>query len=94
MDSKVINTIVEVLKPYEPKAIAVFGSYARGENNSESDIDIAVKFKRGTTLFDICDMLATFRDDLKMNVDIADLDGMKPYFLKEIEPDLKFIYHS
>jgi len=30
----------------EPEAIVVFGSYARGEDTSESDIDIAVVTKK------------------------------------------------
>lgn len=94
MDAKVIDTIIAVLKPYEPRAIALFGSYSRGDHNATSDIDVAIKFKRGTTLFDICNMLSTFKDDLKMSVDIVDFDGIKPYFMKEIEPDLKFIYQA
>jgi len=32
--------------------IALFGSYARGEENEESDIDILVQFKEGYKTFD------------------------------------------
>lgn len=34
-------------------AIAVFGSVARGEETSESDIDFLVEFEKGSSLFDL-----------------------------------------
>lgn len=38
------NKIKEILlKEIECEAIVLFGSYARGTQNSESDIDIAIK---------------------------------------------------
>lgn len=40
--AKYIN---EILKFYEIEAIILFGSYAKGTNTEESDIDIAVIFK-------------------------------------------------
>lgn len=40
--AKYIN---EVSKYYEIEAIILFGSYAKGTNTDESDIDIAVVFK-------------------------------------------------
>lgn len=36
---QVINIIV---KNYSPEKIILFGSYARGENNSDSDIDLLI----------------------------------------------------
>ncbi|MEO1923814.1 MAG: nucleotidyltransferase domain-containing protein [Nautiliaceae bacterium] len=37
-----IKKIVEILKEYNPKAVYLFGSRARGDNLKNSDIDIAV----------------------------------------------------
>jgi len=37
-----IQKIVKILKEYNPKAIYLFGSRARGDNFKNSDIDIAV----------------------------------------------------
>jgi hypothetical protein len=45
--------IINYLKPYGPKEIRVFGSYARGEMNSESDIDISYTLNKNITLFDL-----------------------------------------
>ena len=94
MDPAIINKILEIIVPYKPKSIAVFGSYARGDHNENSDIDIAVDYRRGITLFDICDMLHDLKEALGVKVDLVDIRGAKPYFLKNIEADLKFIYES
>jgi predicted nucleotidyltransferase len=37
-----ISKIVEILREYNPKAVYLFGSRARGDNLKNSDIDIAV----------------------------------------------------
>ncbi len=38
---------------YGPERIGLFGSFARGEEHSESDIDILVKFKETISLLDL-----------------------------------------
>ncbi|HEC82761.1 MAG TPA: nucleotidyltransferase [Thermoplasmatales archaeon] len=42
----------EELRRYGVKKIGLFGSFARGENKKESDIDIIVEFERGKKNFD------------------------------------------
>ena len=37
-----INKIIEVLKPLNPYRVILFGSYARGNPDEESDIDLYV----------------------------------------------------
>ena len=45
IEESIIKYIEEVSKYYEIEAIIVFGSYAKGTNNEDSDIDIALIFK-------------------------------------------------
>ncbi len=40
----IFKKIISILKNNRISRISIFGSYARGENNLESDIDIMVKF--------------------------------------------------
>ncbi|SMC09492.1 nucleotidyltransferase domain-containing protein [Nitratiruptor tergarcus] len=42
---KLKNEIVERLKPLEPDKIILFGSYAYGKSNEESDIDLYIVTK-------------------------------------------------
>jgi len=39
------HIIIDYLKTYNLKRLGVFGSYARGEQNANSDTDLLVKFK-------------------------------------------------
>ena len=39
------NIIIETLKPFHPKRIGLFGSVARNEETSSSDIDILFLLK-------------------------------------------------
>ena len=94
MDAEINNTILEVLKPYNPIEIALFGSYARGTQNADSDIDVAVHFRRGITLFDICDIIHDFKKKYKLNIDLIETRGMSEKFKKSIAPDLKYLLKS
>ena len=40
----ILKKVIDLLQKYDAKKIAVFGSYVRGEENKESDIDIVVEF--------------------------------------------------
>lgn len=44
--------ILKILKPYEPIKVWVFGSYARGENKSDSDLDLMVNLGKRINLLD------------------------------------------
>ncbi len=45
--------VVQVLKNQRARKIAIFGSYVRGEEKPESDIDIIVEFSDRKSLLDI-----------------------------------------
>jgi hypothetical protein len=36
-----------ILKEFKAEIVGIFGSYARGEQTRESDIDIVVRFREG-----------------------------------------------
>jgi hypothetical protein len=68
--------------------IALFGSYARGEENEESDIDILVQFKEGYKTFDNYMDLKFYLEELfGKTVDLviksAIKPRLKPYILEE-----------
>lgn len=68
--------------------IALFGSYARGEENEESDIDILIQFKEGYKTFDNYMDLKFYLEELfGKTVDLviksAIKPRLKPYILEE-----------
>ncbi len=71
--------------------IGLFGSYARGENNESSDIDILVKFnnKIGWAYFD-------FDNDLKKiftqnKVDVVSKDAIPPSYWELIKNEVLYV---
>jgi len=43
--SDIQNYVTQVAKDYDVKKISLFGSYANGNQNNRSDIDLLVEFK-------------------------------------------------
>ena len=70
--------------------MAVFGSYGRGQQQEDSDIDILVDFQRpiGIEFIDLANELETL---LKLKVDLVSKNGIRPQYLKQIEEDLSYV---
>ena len=89
---KTIGEVKKLLKGYKEllnvefgvKEIGIFGSYARSEQEEQSDIDILVEFKNGYKTFDNYMDLKDFLEDLLgIDVDLVVKTALKPR-LKEI----------
>ncbi|MEK7060654.1 MAG: nucleotidyltransferase family protein [Patescibacteria group bacterium] len=50
---------------------SIYGSYVRGEQKQESDIDLLVDVPRGTSLFDLADLQIKLEEALGKNVDLV-----------------------
>lgn len=95
---KSLNTILSLIlknkpglqKKYPIKAIGVFGSVARGENNENSDVDIMVEFEKpiGIEFIDLANELEAI---LQQKVDLISRSGIKPKYFKVIEKDLHYV---
>ncbi len=82
--------------PYKPKAIGVFGSYARNEMKPDSDIDIMVEVDLDNTisLFDLGGLYMDLSENLKKKIDLVTKGGINEVFKKYIEQDLILIYRE
>lgn len=69
---------------YKVKKIGVFGSYIRKEANKKSDIDILVEFFETPDLFKFIELENFLRKLLKIKVDLATKEALKPLIKKEI----------
>jgi len=64
------DEIVECLKPLNPLKIIIFGSYAYGEPNKNSDMDICVVERDYANKFEEKRKIRELLDDIKMPMDI------------------------
>jgi len=63
---------------YAVKSLELFGSYARGEEKEESDIDILVEFTKPIDLFIFMELEERLSDLLGAKVDLVMRDTLKP----------------
>ena len=93
-----LQNIVEKLKQVKPElerkypitSIGVFGSYARGEANRESDIDIAVDID-GVMGLSFVAMADEIEAILEIKTDVIPLRSVKPEYLANIEKDIVYV---
>jgi hypothetical protein len=72
--------------------LSIFGSFARGEEKKNSDIDMLVKFTGQKSLMDLMDLKFDLEKELKIDVDIATYDSINPLLEKIIKKDEIKIY--
>lgn len=84
--------IILTLKKYKPKKISIFGSYAKGEQNPKSDIDIIVAFAERKTLLDIVGMEQELSEKLGIKVDLLTEKSISPYLIDKIKKEMVVIY--
>jgi len=89
-----IKIIIDVLKPYNPKRIGLFGSVARNEETPDSDIDILYDFNTPITLFNLVDIKNKLTERLKKNIDLVSEKAVHPKLKEYIQSDLKVIYEG
>lgn len=87
MKAALINTLKTYLKSQPVDKAWVFGSYARGEETSKSDIDIMVSYIPGHRpgLFGICALIDGLEKVLGLKVDLVEQGTLYPRIAKEVE---------
>lgn len=87
------NIIIASLKEFDPISIGIFDSYARSEQNQNSDIDILVKFKKSITLMQLIRLENELTEKLGIKVDLVTEGALtNAKLIKEIFKDLNIIF--
>jgi len=71
--------------------LGIFGSYARGEQRSGSDLDVLVTFEQPVTLFDLVRLENELTDQLGVEVDLVTKDSLKPQIESRVTDNLVFV---
>lgn len=58
-------------------AIVIFGSFARGTQNEESDVDIGVKLNKEVTKNELYNISNELAEKLKRDIDLVNLDTIE-----------------
>jgi hypothetical protein len=84
--------IISYLMPYKPTKIGIFGSYARGENRLDSDIDILIDWKARVPLWTFASIVGDLSELLGTKVDLITTGAIHPLIEQEIKKELQLIY--
>lgn len=76
---------------YPISELGIFGSYARGEQRSDSDLDILVAFEHPVTLFDLVRLENELTDELGVAVDLVTKDSLKPRIESRVAEDVVYV---
>jgi predicted nucleotidyltransferase len=89
---QILETIIRILKGYGAKKVALFGSFQRGEERPESDIDIIVEFSERRSLMDLVGIEQDISDAVGRKVDLLTEKSISPYLIDRIRKDMMVIY--
>ena len=74
----------ELCRKYSIKEIGVFGSYARGDQEETSDVDILVDFYKLPDLIKFCEIERVIEEILGVKVDLIEKKSIKPRIKERI----------
>ena len=74
----------ELCRKYSIKEIGIFGSFARGEQEETSDVDILVDFYELPDLFKFCEIERVLEEILGVKVDLV----RKPAIREELKENI------
>jgi hypothetical protein len=78
----------DILVRFGVKKLGVFGSAARDDMRSDSDVDILVEFQDAATFDRYMDLKAYLEALLETAVDLVTEDALKPRMRPHIEKDM------
>ncbi len=85
--------VSDLAQQYGAQRVYLFGSYARGDMTSDSDIDLRID-KGAIRGLAFAGLLGDLEDALDTSVDLISTAGMDAEFLKEIQRDEVLLYES
>ncbi len=73
------------------RRIGIFGSYVRGEQDRNSDLDMLVDIQRPVGLVKFIKLENYLSDILEIKVDMVTKKALKPYIGREILKEIQYV---
>ena len=71
------DDILRLAARYGAYNVRIFGSVARGEDDADSDVDVLVDVRPGTSLLDLGGLLVELEELLQRRVDVVTTKGLR-----------------
>jgi predicted nucleotidyltransferase len=90
-NSELFEKISSFLKKEGAKKVAIFGSYARGEERPGSNIDVLIEFSETKGLLIMVRIERELSEFLGVKVDLLTEGSISPYLIEGIKKEAKVI---
>jgi predicted nucleotidyltransferase len=82
-----LATLQDLLRKHQVLHASIFGSYARGEATTDSDLDVLVSYAPGVSLFDHFDLKEELESYSGKKVDVVSERALSRHIRPYIERD-------
>lgn len=86
--------VLPIFKKQGVLKAAIFGSFARGEEKKNSDVDMLIKLRKDKSGFDFIELKINLEEKLGKKVDLVSYNGVHPLLKDRILKDQKIIYEK
>ncbi len=77
----------ELYSRYKARVVGIFGSYVRGEQQANSDLDVLAVFDEDASLFDLGGAQVMLSELLGVKVDLVPREDLRPELKDRIESE-------
>ena len=88
------SIVCPIAKEYGVSSISLFGSYATGNADAESDIDLKIEKGKVRSLFQLCGLRLALEDALQTPVDLITSESSDKGFLDRIAEEEVLLYRE
>jgi predicted nucleotidyltransferase len=90
------DKLMRVCQDNDVVYMGIFGSYIRGEQKRGSDVDIAIRYRKGArkSLFDLVELQMTLSRMFGRKVDLGEFDFINRYIIDDVKKQIKVIYEE
>jgi len=81
----------EIQRKFKVKEIGIFGSYTKGKQKENSDVDILVEFSEPVGLFEFMDLEEYLQSLFGVKVDLVSRKALKPHIGERILREVIYI---
>jgi predicted nucleotidyltransferase len=81
----------ELRKQYGLKEIGIFGSYVRGEQGTESDLDILIELEKPIGFVKFMRLERALSELLEIRVEMVTKKALKPHIGKRILQEVRYV---
>ena len=88
------DVLTPIAKKYQIKRVYLFGSYARGDYNKNSDVDLRIDKGNLKGMFALCGFYTDVSEALRLEVDVVTTGSLEEAFLERLRDEEVLLYND